>query len=744
MAIIELSKDEAKKRLRAEISAMQAQSNKPAQPAQGTSYNDIANEDDSKSPWFLERTATNLVDTSKSLNKQWWEAFQDKDSWFVDKAIRGASLGLQTAGALPGAIMQSAVQWDPTWISSTILWGINDVWNYVSTKGIQGYNTTAGKVLWEVSEDRAQDVTNIASTFLGWKTALKTTKLADSPVVQSAKRGLQAWTDKVVSTAKQYAPRATDITTKWLWKIQEVVWKTKDFVTWSELLNTVWGVAWNLAKWWLNLAYNPIWGTASFIGKWIQAFKSDFPIEDLQKATGKKFEGQDATNVQNGFERIVREHWEALIPSKWEGNIKNYSPAIEKIDASINSARESAWKNFQEVFDKAGIKNIDGLRTYLLQKAEQATWVVPKELKAVINKYVNPWMAVWQKDSPSNSITSETMNQIYSRLTQADEFKKWEAAIFFKNEVERLDSLKWKKAMDDLIATRDMIEAQNAIRSAIKQWEKWMSILTPMLFALMQALSPAGSMWNVVGAVGNTAIAGSDLINRKWFLMEKTIKNTASRLKKESPAEEAPKASDKFQEKKAKWLTEQKYDKKQEEKITVKKEVKDTKETTEKKWLTYTEKKKGLVEKPEKQKSKAQIDREFQAYQKKKIEDEAKAKKEQKVNRWKATKWLNELEKLVGVTVKKSSLSGKKQVADKEIARTKEIIDDLKVSASNEWIRKLNKLADEIDELNKAKKEQKADKVKKIKKGLADTMKWLGRLTWTMWPAWATEKEDNE
>ena len=50
MAIIELSKDEAKKRLRAEISAMQAQSNKPAQPAQGTSYNDIANEDDSKSP----------------------------------------------------------------------------------------------------------------------------------------------------------------------------------------------------------------------------------------------------------------------------------------------------------------------------------------------------------------------------------------------------------------------------------------------------------------------------------------------------------------------------------------------------------------------------------------------------------------------------------------------------------------------------------------------------------------------
>lgn len=730
---------------RAQSSAPTSQApQQQTQPAQGTSYNDIANEADSKSPWFLERTATNLVDTSKSLNKQWWEAFQDKDSWFVDKAIMGASLGLQTAGALPGAIMQSAVQWDPTWISSTILWGINDVWNYVSTKGIQGYNTTAGKVLWEVSEDRAQDVTNVASTFLGWKTALKTTKLADSPVVQSVKQGLQSWTNKVVSTAQQYAPRATDIATKWLWKIQEVAGKTKDFVTWSELLNTVWGAAWVAVKWWLNLAYNPIWGTASFIWKWIEAYKKDFPFADLEKATGKKFDDIKWPQIQSGFERIVREHWEDLIPSKWDANIKNYSWMMEKIDKSVEDARVSAWKNFQEVFNKAGIKNIDNLREFLLQKAEQATWVDKKELKSVINKYVNSDMSVWLWELPSNLITSDTMKQIYSRLTKADEFKEWEAARFFKNEVERLDSVKWKKAMEDLIAVRDMIEAQNTIRAAIKNWEKWMSILTPIMFAILQATSWANSFWNLVGSIGNTAIAGSEMVNRKWLLMSKTIKNTANRLKNEAAPEEAPKASDKFQEKKAKWLTEQKYDKKQEEKITVKKEVKDTKETTEKKWLTYTEKKKGLVEKPEKQKSKAQIDREFQAYQKKKIEDEAKAKKDQKVNRGKATKWLNELEKLVGVTVKKSSLSGKKQVAEKEIARTKEIIDDLKVSASNEWIKKLNKLADEIDELNKAKKEQKADKVKKIKKGLADTMKWLGRLTWTMWPAWATEKEDNE
>lgn len=699
------------------------------------SYKDISSDyEATREPSFIEKLATNFVSTAKDLNKEWsW--IGEETAWMTgaEKTLKWASLWLRTATMPIASAMGTVAEADPTGVMSAVWQWLNTVGNYASTGLIKAYNPTLGRLTGQVSEDRAQDLTDVLSTTLGAKTWLKWTKFAESPILSKASElatPIKEWVSnlatKAVGKAEQVAPAYTAVAKNLATNVWGKVGWFADAVKDSKITSFA-------KKWtslWLEAAYNPIGWTISGIGKALKESGVNpeyLDVTKLEQATGKKFEPDEAAWIQEALSKVISENKvEDLIPKEWQHNIKNYAPMIDKIRWSIEWARANYGNAFKEVFESNGIKNIADLRRYLLNEADMATWVDNELLKKVINEKVKPNRVVEAGKEASNEINSDTMKELYSQLKD-DRLKsnRWnDGTTFFKNAVSKIDEAKWSQAVQWLLDTYNLINLEDVVKSAVKWWEKKLSVLTPAIFAAINAVSGGSPV--LLGL--NAWLALNSMVGRKWTILQQSIKDTAKWLKK-SPVEEVVKETPKERP----WFTEQTFEKTKPIPYKVEKTKKSTEKNTEKPTgenLTYTQKKKWLAEKPEKQKSKAQLDREFIEYQNKKIAEEAEAKKTQKVNRAKATKWLKDLEKRANETIEKAWLAWKEQVAGKE----KVIKDQMAES--------LKKIREEAEAASaQAKTKASKDKLNRIKKGLADAAKWLGRLTWTMWPAGLQQSE---
>ena len=761
MAIIELSKDEAKKRLRAEISAMQTQSNKPAQPTQATSYNDIATQyEQEKKPWFIERSVTNLWNEFMAGSKDLADAIVPRAGtdelnttsrvvkwvgWFA------RALASPITWPLSGAAQSDNMLW--TWLTAVwgALWAVADVWTDVI---VGWYNPTIGRVTGEIQPEVEQNLTDALTTFvpIKWKiwkaTGEFAEKVANSKLWQSAKSTVS----DIKQTANTYAP----------WMVNKAEWAYSGMKNIKNAVtdNSIYRVASGWAKWmvdfWLNAAFDPIGWTF----RWVKALKDEFSsnipqssIDLFSKATGKTYWTEDIAGAKSALQRVVQEHPD-IIPDKGSFNIKSYTPMVEKIDSSIDNAKEVASQEFAKAFPNMSIRQ---LRDTIMGVVDEYNWIVPSQaekIKASFGDVISEkalskeWF--WKADV---SVTSDVMSRLYKML-DSDDFKVGEKNIWrniFKETVNRIDPEAGAKAISELNSMFDMINLKKALDNGIKKWEGWVKdILTALFFWTVQWMNQG--KWNIAQAASslwNFGLAAKQVFDKKWIAMKRAISEARKEwlANKSEPVKETSK-KDWAKETSKETAKEDTFEKKQypkEERYKWYKVVKEkVKEAEVDNWATYTQKKKWLVDKPEKQKSKAQIDREFQAYQKKKIEDEAKAKKDQKVNRGKATKWLNELEKLVDISIKKAEVSWKQKVIDIDTSLARQKVESLKWIVKWDWIKKLNSILDDIDNSKDMSNKAKVDKYKKIKWLLSKVWKWTLWYYKTFTPAQLSQINDEE